>query len=191
MLNNQCHKLSRKLSLVLTTTVLINSFAVLAYADNKKPSDVAEGPFRPTVVGKELVYPDGVMVSIDAGTGLPQNQRAIASQEINLNSVSRSRVIPCSRGYTCLYDNIFFGGRRLQWRDRGQRINLTRYNFNNKLSSWNNRNSVDARWFYNVNDFNNLGASRCMNSNSFDRVVGFRDNDKASALAIYTDRRAC
>lgn len=191
--NQRRRTMLRKLSLVsvvLTIAALMNS--LVANADQQNASDAPGTPLRGTVVGRELVYPNGVSVSIDAGTGLSPNElTGRASQAINLDSQPRSRVIPCSAGYTCLYDDANYGGRRLQWSDPGTRINLTDYGFNDKMSSWRNRNRLDARWFYNVNNFNNLRASRCMNANSSSSYVGYFDNDEASALAIYTDDRAC
>lgn len=193
--NERRRTMLRKLSLfsvVLTVAALMNSLAV--NADEQNASDPPTTPLRGTVVGRELVYPNGVMVSLDAGTGLPSNELNSRSlQKFNLYSVPRSMVIPCSPGYTCLYQHRDFGGRRLQWRDRGQRINLTLkvYNFNDQMSSWINRNSVDARWFININNFNNLRASRCMQPGYQFAYVGRPDNDIASALAIYTDNQAC
>lgn len=179
-----------KLSVVLAGAALMNSLTVATNADAQNANNAPGVPLRPTVVGRELVYPDGVMVSLDAGTGLSSNEViGLSSGRINLNSVPRTRVIECSPGYTCIYEDANYGGRRLQWRDKPQDIDsLSAYGFNDKMTSWRNLNSVDARWYYNDNQG---GTSRCMNANTSVTNVGTADNDKASSLRIYTSNRAC
>lgn len=187
--NERGSKMLLKLSLVLAGAALMNSLTAVANADDQNASDA---PLRGTVVGRELVYPNGVSVSLDAGTGLSPNEvTGRSSQEINLDSQPRARVIPCSAGYTCLYAADRYGGRRLQWRDRNQVIRLSQYGFNDQMTSWRNRNSVDARWYYNENRFFPYGTSRCMNANTNNSNVGPTDNDKASALRIYGSATAC
>jgi hypothetical protein len=179
-----------KLSVVLAGTALMNSLTVATNADAQTATNAPGVPLRPTLVGRELVYPDGVMVSIDAGTGLSSNEViGLSSRRINLDSVPRTRVIECSPGYTCLYEAANYGGRRLQWSDRPQDIDsLNAYGFNDQMTSWRNRNSVDARWYHNDNQ---RGTSRCMNANTSVTNVGTADNDKASSLRIYTNATTC
>jgi hypothetical protein len=167
----------------------MNSLTVATNADAQNANNAPGVPLRPTVVGRELVYPDGVMVSLDKGTGLsPDAVTGRSSKEIDWNSVPRASSIPCGGGYTCLYEDTFFGGRRLQWRDRNQLINLRNYNFDNKMSSWRNDNDVDARWYY---DAGGSGTSRCMNAGFISPFVGWIDNDEASSLRIYGSATAC
>jgi hypothetical protein len=145
----------------------------------------------PTVVNNELVYPNGVMVSIDKGTGLSSEDISswrTGRASLSTLSTSRATVIECDPGYTCLYDAANFGGRRLQWRDRGQGIDLSQYGFNDKVSSWRNRNNVDARWYYAAGF---QGQSRCINANTSNAYVGNQDNDQASSLRIYTRSTIC
>jgi hypothetical protein len=153
-------------------------------------SEAPRVPLRATVVGRELVYPNGVMVSLDKGTGLrPEAVTSLSSGKINWASVPRATVIPCSADYTCLYEHRGYGGRRLQWRDRNQLIDLTTYEFNDKMSSWVNNNDVDARWYYDAGGRNE--PYRCMNANTNNSYVGDTDNDKASSLRIYGSSTAC
>lgn len=56
------------------------------------------------------------------------------------------------------------------------------------MSSYRNRRPVDAKWFY---DINAGGDSRCIQAASEASSVGWRDNDEASSVQIYTDNRAC
>jgi hypothetical protein len=180
-----------KLSVVIAGAALMNSLTATTNADAQNPSNALRVPLRPTIVGRELVYPDGVMVSIDKGTGLPLKidpRTGLSSPASNPDSVPRANVIPCTAGYTCLYENINYGGRRLQWRDRNQLINLVNYEFDNKMSSWRNNNNVDARWYYGVNG---TDTSRCMNAGKSDGVVGWIDNDEASSLRIYNSTTGC
>jgi hypothetical protein len=93
----------------------------------------------------------------------------------------------CSYNYVCLWADANFGRPMIQFRDPGG-YNLTSYGFNDKMSSWYNRKRVDARWYY---DVNRGGTSRCMNAGAKMSYVGATDNDKMSALYIYTTSSAC
>jgi hypothetical protein len=168
----------------LATVMLMSTFAASALANGAQTlsAELARDPFvraalarDARVVGGELVYPNGVMVSLAVG-GQGSSQSTTAA------------LIACSPGYTCLYEHDNFRGRRLQWSDPGTRVNLPDYGFNDQMSSWINNNSRDARWFYN---HNSDGTSRCMQPNTRVTWVGEPDNDEASSLAIYTDNRAC
>ncbi len=156
------------------------------------PQSEAPGvPLRATVVGRELVYPNGVMVSLDKGTGLPPEAvTRLSSGKINWASVPRATVIPCDADYTCLYEHYNYGGRRLQWRDPNQLIDLSFHEFNDRMSSWVNNNDLDARWYYHAGG-NNTGISRCMNANTHNSWVGEADSDEASSLRIYGSSTAC
>src|SRR5690242_12307605 len=118
----------RKLSVVFVLGALMG-LLITPFSTNAASSVTS----RAAVVGRDLVYSNGVMVSLDAGTGL-------LSPSINPDTVGSASVIPCSSGYTCIYEHANYGGRRLQWRDPGQLINLTDYGFNDKMSSWRNLN---------------------------------------------------
>ncbi len=189
--NGRGRRILQKLSLVLAGAALMNSLIAPANADDQNASDAPGVPPRATVVGRELVYPDGVTVSLDAGTGLSSDAVSRqSSQAIDLDSLPRATVIGCDPGYTCLYENIGYGGRRLQWRDLGQGIDLRNYNFDNQMESWRNRNSVDARWFPgNIPDY--PATSYCMDAGANNTDVGDGRRNTASSLAIYTDNRAC
>jgi hypothetical protein len=137
-------------------------------------------PTSGTIIGREIVYPNGIMLSLDGGTGLP-------SPDMDPSLAAPAAVIACSAGYTCLYEHRDYGGRRLQWRDV-QLINLNDYGFNDKMSSWRNRNSRDARWYH---DVGGRGTSRCMQAGASVSYVGSGDNDRASSLRIYSSSTAC
>jgi hypothetical protein len=93
----------------------------------------------------------------------------------------------CSANYVCLWTHANYGNPMIQFRDPGG-YNLTSYGFNDRMSSWYNRKSVDARWYYDVNQ---TGTSRCMNAGARVSYVGATDNDKMSSLRIYTTSSAC
>jgi hypothetical protein len=173
----------RRLSLVIAGATLIYSIIVATHADVQNASEASGVPPRASLVGREIVYPNGVMVSLDAGTGL-------SSPTINPDSANRATVISCSPGYICLYENANYGGRRLQFRDRDHRdqcINLSNYGFNDKISSVRNQSNVDVRLFYGANC---SGTSRCLNPGSGIPFLGSGDN-KFSSLWIYTTATAC
>ncbi len=135
---------------------------------------------RPTIIGQELVYPNGVMVSLDAGTGL-------MAPTLDPDVADSAAVIPCDPGWLCIYEDTNYGGRRLQWSDPQQDIDLRNHGFNDEMSSWRNRTNYDAHWFYDVFS----GTRRCMNAHTENSNVGSGDNDEATSLRIYTDDRAC
>jgi hypothetical protein len=94
----------------------------------------------------------------------------------------------CPSGWVCLWEHADFGGRMLQFSQcdvNGDGTcdwqNLTAYNFNDQMSSWRNRKSVDAHWAYATNGG---GTRRCMESQSSSNWVGAVDNDEASSLII-------
>ncbi|EME51657.1 peptidase inhibitor family I36 protein [Amycolatopsis decaplanina] len=101
-------------------------------------------------------------------------------------SLSPGAASNCQENYVCLYENRDFGGRRLQFRSPDLK-NLVDYGFNDQMSSWHNRRSVDARWYYNIGG----GTSRCMQAGARASYVGNADNDQATSLRIYTSGSAC
>jgi len=131
------------------------------------------------ITGGDLLYPDGVRVSLGAGLGLRPNQR--------LASAGAAAVIPCTAGYTCLYEHVNYGGRRLEWQDPGLLVNLADYDFNDQMSSWRNLSGEAAIWYH---DADGLGLARCMPAGASNPWVGSSDNDQASSLRILT-RTTC
>jgi len=109
----------------------------------------------------------------------------------------RASIVPmgigeCDSGYTCVWEHINFNGRILQFRAAGLRSDMHDYTFDDKMSSWYNRNSRDARWY---NEPNGGGVSRCMNNGSRNANLGigspFDDGDKMSSLRIYSNSTSC
>lgn len=80
-----------------------------------------------TVKGQEIVWPDGTMASLGP----------MAYED-------------CAAGYLCFWEDSSYGGRRLQFQDTGLRSNMADYSFNDQMSSWRSRRSLDARWYYNT-----------------------------------------
>lgn len=107
-------------------------------------------------------------------------------------SIGPASADDCDPGYVCVWEHKEYRGRRLQFRDAGMRGNMHDYDFNDKMSSWRNRNNKDARWYW---DTSGNGKSRCMNSGSRNPDVGKgltnRDNDEMSSLRIYPNASAC
>lgn len=122
-----------------------------------------------TVKDQEIVWADGTMASLGA----------MAYED-------------CASGYVCFWENASYGGRRLQFQDTGLRSSMADYSFNDQMSSWRSRRSLDARWYYNTGGD---GTSRCMesgaaNSNVGDGGLNF-DNDEMSSFRIYTNDTSC
>ncbi len=98
----------------------------------------------------------------------------------------------CQSGYVCAWDDAHYTGRRLQFASAGLRAEMADYSFHDKMSSWRNRNSRDARWYHNENGG---GASRCMNNGARVSDLGpgsiFDDGDKMDSLRVYTNSTSC
>jgi hypothetical protein len=123
-----------------------------------------------TVQGKEIVWENGaVMASIEP----------MAYED-------------CSSGYLCFWEDKSYTGRRLQFQDTGLRDDMRDYSFNDQMSSWRSRRSLDGRWYY---DYDGSGTSRCIESGASNSDVGSGvfnvDNDEMSSFRIYTTDDRC
>ena len=107
-------------------------------------------------------------------------------------SLSPSAASDCDSGYVCFFEDKSYTGRKLQFRDTGLRANMNDYSFNDKMSSWVSRRSLDARWYYN---YGGTGTSRCIASLAKNPDVGAGasnfDNDEMSSFRIYSTSTAC
>jgi Peptidase inhibitor family I36 len=106
----------------------------------------------------------------------------------------------CASGLVCLWEDANYTGLRLtlavcdvdgdgtcDW------VNLGPLLFNDKMTSWKNRKSVDAKWAW---DINGGGTVRCMNAGSqnpelADNILGTGDNDEASSVKIFKSATQC
>ena len=95
----------------------------------------------------------------------------------------------CPSGSVCLWKDANYSGTILILPGTATTVNnLASYSFDDAMTSWANRSSLDARWFYGTSLG---GTTRCMNAGSAVSNVGSTDNDQASSLRIYTDSLAC
>ena len=101
----------------------------------------------------------------------------------------------CSAGLVCLYENANYGGREVSFSACDVNgdgvcdwVNLILFTFNDQMSSWKNMKTVDAKWSFNAGGG---GTQRCMNSNSQNPQLSGANNDKASAVIIYTSSTVC
>lgn len=123
-----------------------------------------------SIQGNEIVWDDGaVMASIEP----------MAYED-------------CASGYVCFWADKSYTGRRLQFQDVGLRSDMRDYSFNDQMSSWRSRRSLDARWYY---DYSGSGTSRCMESGASNSDVGSGafnfDNDEMSSFRIYNADNKC
>jgi hypothetical protein len=94
----------------------------------------------------------------------------------------------CPSTWVCLWHDSNYLGRMLQFHDiTTYWQNLTDYGFNDQMSSWRNRNTVDAKWSY---DVGGGGTQRCMDAGASASSVG-GDNDEASAIRIFGSSTIC
>ena len=85
----------------------------------------------------------------------------------------------CNSGQVCLYEHKDFGA-MLGWRAPNVKLMNVSGNANDKMSSWKNRTSVNARWYQNANGG---GFCRTMESWHEKAYVGYWDNDKLTSWA--------
>ncbi len=170
-----CLRGPRRLGFVLAVAVA----ATLTWPFPAPAPAAAGSRWHARVVAADRVYPNGVRVSTGVGKGLTPGQDPATA--------TASAVVACTPGYTCVYQDINYGGRRLEWQDPGQLINLADYDFNDQLSSWRNLNSEAAIWYVAADG---LGLAHCMAVGASNPWVGSSDNDQASSLRILT-RSTC
>ncbi|HEV8564338.1 MAG TPA: peptidase inhibitor family I36 protein [Actinomycetota bacterium] len=106
----------------------------------------------------------------------------------------------CPSGYVCLWENASYEGIRLMFSlcdvdgdGTCDWVNLGPLGFNDTMTSWKNRKSVDAKWAW---DANGGGTVRCMNAGSqnpelADNIWGTGDNDEASSVKIFKSSTQC
>lgn len=85
----------------------------------------------------------------------------------------------CASGWTCLYEHSDGGGRRLIFSDYYWH-NLNEYDFNDKTSSWRNRQSNSYAWL--ARDEGGNGGQISISPNSYSSNLGAY-NDWASSVA--------
>ncbi|WP_037671550.1 peptidase inhibitor family I36 protein [Streptomyces griseus] len=90
------------------------------------------------------------------------------------------RALPaCADGWTCLYEHSNGGGRRLIFRDYYWQ-DLNQYDFNDKTSSWRNRQSNSYAWL--AEHEGGRGGQISISPNSYSSNLGAY-NDWASSVA--------
>lgn len=106
----------------------------------------------------------------------------------------------CAAGLVCLWEDANYEGDRVTFASCDvdgdgtcDWANLGPYTFNDKMTSWKNRKSVDAKWAW---DNNGGGTVRCMNAGSqnpelADNIWGTGDNDEASSVKIFKSDTQC
>ena len=86
----------------------------------------------------------------------------------------------CPNGYTCLYDDFGYKGRRIEFKDCGAPYeNLTNWGFPKRASSWVNR----TKHYVTVEDPNGLQLWR-ESPNSLVEWVGAENNDQALIVTV-------
>ena len=179
-----------RMTVVLTSLLLFLVSATSSQADPRGsglPSEIArvfpQGlPPGATVYDADTVLFAGGAVLLDVAPGAPTNG-------------------VCSSGQVCLWENANYEGQRViltqcdtdgdgncDWSNLGPL-----QDFNDMMSSWKNRKTVDAKWAW---DSNGGGTIRCMNAGSQnpdlpDNIFGTGDNDEASSVKIFKTSTQC
>ncbi|WP_181772593.1 peptidase inhibitor family I36 protein [Amycolatopsis pittospori] len=97
--------------------------------------------------------------------------------------------VQCPSGYVCLFEHDDLRGDMWASNVRGRYHYLPDLDFNDKMSSWQNRSAYDARWFVNVSGTPN--PYYCMGAGLGSEHPPPSLNDKASAVYIYNSSTVC
>jgi hypothetical protein len=188
--------LYRSLAAISAATLL------LSLAGSSAPSAAAESPSPAAGGGAHAVY-NGRVINLSKGwegakvcvVHAKSNVRCYdsaaaydAARGARADAKPEGSRFNCPRGWFCLWADINYNGRRLQFRDRGFCQNLTDYNFNDVASSYSNRTSRYVSIYRNVSCRTNIRTSR---PHGFDANLisnpsgGGSLNDQASSIAIF------
>ena len=106
----------------------------------------------------------------------------------------------CPSGFVCLWEDADYEGVRMMFSlcdidgdGTCDWVNLGPLAFNDTMTSWKNRKTVDAKWAW---DNGGGGTVRCMNAGSqnpelADNIWGTGDNDEASSVKIFKSGTQC
>lgn len=94
----------------------------------------------------------------------------------------------CPVDYVCLWQDQDFNGARVQYLSCCAWYNLADVGFNNMMSSWRNRKSVDAKVAENA-DGN--GERLCLNNGGQNASVSAAWDNRASSVKIFSGSGAC
>jgi hypothetical protein len=127
--------------------------------------------------------------------GLPEGARRVSAERVVL---ARGHVIVdapsaatdgvCPTGFVCLWRDAQYLSTRVITNVCCDWQNLIQASFNDLMSSWKNRMTVDAKWSFNAGGG---GTQLCMNSGSQNPQLSGANNDQASAVKIFTSASAC
>ena len=94
----------------------------------------------------------------------------------------------CPLNYVCLWEHQDFTGAMVAYSDCCSWYNLGDAGFNNRMSSWRNRKTVDAK----VADFADGNGDRlCLNDGGQNASVSVAWNDAATSIKIFSSAGAC
>lgn len=94
----------------------------------------------------------------------------------------------CPDGWVCLWKDINYEGRMLQFQTRGEWQSLVNpWNFNDETSSWRNRTNDDAKLSWNAGGGE---PHLCMQPNSSASAMGGW-NDQATEIKIFKTSTVC
>jgi hypothetical protein len=180
----------------MRTRKIVVLTSLLMFLVSATPSDAGPRSALPSEVAK--VFPQGLPPGanvVDDDTVSFGNGAMILDVVASLGTDG-----VCPTGNVCLWADADYEGPRLMlslcdvdgdgtcdW------VNLGPHGFNDTMTSWKNRKTVDAKWAW---DANGDGTVRCMNAGSqnaelADNVWGTGDNDEASSMKIFKSGTQC
>jgi hypothetical protein len=170
--------------------------SLLLFLVSPTPSKAGQADGLPPQVAK--VFPLGLP---PGATLVDSDTVAFAGGSVKLDVVASAATnSACASGLVCLWEDANYSGTRVtlsacdvdgdgacDW------VNLGPMGFNDTMTSWKNRKTVDAKWAW---DANGGGTVRCMNAGSQnpeldDDIFGNGDNDEASSVKIFKNATTC
>lgn len=132
-----------------------------------------------------LVAAASQSASSEAGSG-PRDRILLQGGKVIVHLVPTAPS-DCPVNWVCLWEHQNYTGQMVQYRDCCPWYNLGDVGFNNTMSSWRNRKTVDAK----VADNTDGGGERlCLNDGAQSASVGSWDN-RATSIKIFSSSGAC
>lgn len=149
-----------------------------AQLDRQVDAEMSKSPGATRVAVNQLAWDDGDVVLT---LPLPGEKQARAVDE----PIGTKDSPNCGYGSVCLYDDAFYGGRRLSF-TACKLQKLRNYNFTNRTESWHNNQTTGTisqifYWSSSAGTSFGLGAT---NAPSAVGIIGYGDDNRADSIRV-------
>jgi Peptidase inhibitor family I36 len=158
-------------------SVLVSATPAVAASPDRPPDALVR--LFPEGLPRDAAWLDRDTVVIGSGTVLIDIVPSAATDGV------------CNAGNVCIWEHAQYEGVRMTTSTCGgpcSWVNLALWSFNDVMSSWKNRLTVDVKWAFNAGGG---GTLRCMNAGSQNPVLSGSNNDEASSVKVFASATAC